>query len=243
MAIVVRPRTRLSSAFWISFSVVVSTDEVASSRIRMRGSISSARAIEMRCRSPPESAWPAFADQRVVAVRQAQDEFVRVRGARGGDDLGARRLGLAVGDVLGDRAEEQEGLLQHQADVLAVFGDRYRTDVHAVDQDRAFGDIVEAADQVDQRALAGTAVADQADHLAGLDDDVDVAGDAARPVAEADAAQFDASRDAAAGAPDGSARERWRRGRECRKCAWRRPLPSASPRRCGSSSRGAGRSG
>jgi hypothetical protein len=58
MAIVVRPRTRLSSAFWISFSVVVSTDEVASSRIRIFGSMSSARAIEMRWRSPPESAWP-----------------------------------------------------------------------------------------------------------------------------------------------------------------------------------------
>ena len=58
MAIVVRPWTRLSSAFWISLSVSVSTDEVASSRIRMRGSISSARAIEMRWRSPPERAWP-----------------------------------------------------------------------------------------------------------------------------------------------------------------------------------------
>ncbi|MNT37184.1 hypothetical protein D3C72_1733110 [compost metagenome] len=48
----------MSSAFWISFSVVVSTDDVASSRIRMRGSISSARAIEMRWRSPPDKAWP-----------------------------------------------------------------------------------------------------------------------------------------------------------------------------------------
>ena len=56
MAMVVRPRTRLSSAFWISFSVVVSTEDVASSRIRMRGSISSARAIEMRWRSPPDKA-------------------------------------------------------------------------------------------------------------------------------------------------------------------------------------------
>jgi hypothetical protein len=36
----------------------VSTDEVASSRIRILGSISKARAIEIRCRSPPESDWP-----------------------------------------------------------------------------------------------------------------------------------------------------------------------------------------
>ena len=58
MAIVVRPCTRLSSAFWISFSVSESTDEVASSRIRIGGSISSARAIEMRWRSPPDRPWP-----------------------------------------------------------------------------------------------------------------------------------------------------------------------------------------
>ena len=44
--------------FWISFSVAVSTLEVASSSIRMRGSISNARAIEMRWRSPPESPCP-----------------------------------------------------------------------------------------------------------------------------------------------------------------------------------------
>ncbi len=46
------------SAFWISFSVSVSTAEVASSRIRMRGSISSARAMRMRWRSPPDRPWP-----------------------------------------------------------------------------------------------------------------------------------------------------------------------------------------
>jgi hypothetical protein len=67
--------------------------------------------------------------------------------------------------------KEQERLLQHQPDVPAVLGDRQRADVDAVDQDRPLADVVEAADQVHQRALAGAAVADQADHLAGLDDD------------------------------------------------------------------------
>jgi hypothetical protein len=62
-------------------------------------------------------ALAAFADQRIVAVRQAQDEVVGMGGAGGGDDLLARGVGLAVGDVLGNGAEEQEGLLQHQADV------------------------------------------------------------------------------------------------------------------------------
>ena len=39
-------------------SVVASTDAVASSRIRMRGSTASARAIATRCRCPPESVMP-----------------------------------------------------------------------------------------------------------------------------------------------------------------------------------------
>jgi len=65
------------------------------------------------------------------------------------------------GDVFGDGAEEEEGFLEHQADMLAVLGDRQRADVHAVDQDRSLADVVETADQVDHGALAGTAVSDQ----------------------------------------------------------------------------------
>ena len=41
-----------------SRSVVVSTLDVASSRIRIRGLINSARAIEIRCRSPPDKNCP-----------------------------------------------------------------------------------------------------------------------------------------------------------------------------------------
>ncbi len=123
MAIVVRPCTRLSKASWISRSVSVSTADVASSRIRIRGSISSARAIEIRCRSPPESDLAALAHQRVVAQRQAQDEFVGPGGLGGGDDFVARSVGPAVGDVFGDRAVEQERLLQHDADVAAIIVD------------------------------------------------------------------------------------------------------------------------
>ena len=45
----VRPCSRVSSAFWIRISVWVSMEEVASSRIRILGSFSSARAKEMSC--------------------------------------------------------------------------------------------------------------------------------------------------------------------------------------------------
>ena len=58
----------------------------------------------------------ALADHRVVAVRQRFDEGVDVRGARRGDDLLARRLGPAVGDVVVDRVVEQHGVLRNDAD-------------------------------------------------------------------------------------------------------------------------------
>ena len=58
MMIVVRPTISRSSACWISSSVSVSTDEVASSRIRIGASLSTALAIDRRCFCPPESFTP-----------------------------------------------------------------------------------------------------------------------------------------------------------------------------------------
>ena len=58
MTKVVRPRISSTSAARISRSVAASTADVNSSRIRMRGSISSARAMAMRCFWPPESETP-----------------------------------------------------------------------------------------------------------------------------------------------------------------------------------------
>ena len=90
---------------------------------------------------------PALADQRIVAVRQPQDELVSPRRPGRGDDFIAVGVRPAVGDVLGDRAVEQERLLQHDADVAAILLDRERANIGAVDQDGAGGDIVEAADR------------------------------------------------------------------------------------------------
>ncbi len=50
MMIVVRPRIASASPARMRASVVASTEAVASSRIRMRGSITSARAIASRWR-------------------------------------------------------------------------------------------------------------------------------------------------------------------------------------------------
>ncbi len=56
---VVRPAITSPSASLIARSVLASTDEVASSRIRIRGSARIARAIASRCRCPPETSGPA----------------------------------------------------------------------------------------------------------------------------------------------------------------------------------------
>ena len=106
-------------------------------------------------------------------------------GAGGGDDFGAGGIRLAVGDVLGNGAKEQERLLQHQADVAAIFGHRDGADINAINENSAFADIVKTADQIDQGRFARAAMADQAHHLARFDDQIDVAGHGASPVAEA----------------------------------------------------------
>ena len=55
---VVRPRIASRRPARMCASVVASTDAVASSRMRTRGSTASARAIAMRWRWPPESVMP-----------------------------------------------------------------------------------------------------------------------------------------------------------------------------------------
>ena len=55
MANVVRPAISGTNADWISRSDWVSSAEVASSKIKMRGFFKMARAIATRCFSPPDS--------------------------------------------------------------------------------------------------------------------------------------------------------------------------------------------
>ena len=73
-------------------SVPMSTDEVASSRIRMRGSASSARANATSWRWPSERRVPRSCSSRVVAVLEPLDELVRADRRRGGDDVLAARV-------------------------------------------------------------------------------------------------------------------------------------------------------
>src|ERR1051325_5992974 len=104
---VVRPCIRSLSAFWMRASVIASRALVASSRIRIGGFLSSARAMASRWGPPPgkrvalaaRQRRAALADQRFVALGLAQDEIMGLGEPRRLLDLGLRGVGLADAQV------------------------------------------------------------------------------------------------------------------------------------------------
>ena len=127
----VRPLSSRSSACSISTSVGRSMFEVASSRMRIRGSASSARAIEMSWRSPADRPAAALAHLVVEPAREPRRDPVDAdrRGRR--LDLLVRRVGLREADVRRDRAAEEERILQHDAELAPV-----RAELHVAQVER-----------------------------------------------------------------------------------------------------------
>ncbi len=112
-----RPRAAIAAE--TRASVARSRLAVASSRSSTAGSTSSARASAMSWRWPEESEPPRSEISWQVAAGQGGDEVVGADRPGGGLDLGVGGLGPAVGDVVADRAGEQEGLLGHVAEPAA----------------------------------------------------------------------------------------------------------------------------
>ena len=65
-------------------------------------------------------------------------------------------------------------VLQHQAEQAAQIRETEAAHVDPVDPDAPTGDVVEAQQQVDERCLAGTRGADDADALTGANLEADV---------------------------------------------------------------------
>ena len=147
----------------------MSTLEVASSRIRRRGSASSARANAISWRCPIESAAPRSATGRLVALGERLDEVVGADRAGGRLHVLEARVGAAERDVLADRGGEQEALLRHDAELAAQRAHLHVAQVVAVDADRALAGVVEARQQLDERRLARARVPDERDGLPGGD--------------------------------------------------------------------------
>ena len=102
-------------------------------------------------------------------VGQARDELVGLGTLGGALHLGVAGVGPAVGDVVAHRAVQQRGVLRDHADGTAQALLRHAGDVLAVDQHPAALDVVQAQQQIDHGALAGTRATDQPDLLARAD--------------------------------------------------------------------------
>ena len=114
---------------------------------------------------------------RVVAVWQMFDEGIRICELRGGHALLIGGGQAAITDVLHDRAGEQVGILQDDAQRGAQRVLLNGLDVVAVVQDPALLDVVEAVDQVRDRRLARAGGADKGDLLPRTAIQVDVMQD------------------------------------------------------------------
>ena len=121
---VVRPVISSSSAFWTSCSLRASKALVASSKISIFGSRSSARAIAMRCFCPPESWTPRSPtsvsqplENRSMNSRHGlggnRSARLQSRAYRDAHKRGSRGLSLRKEPVLGQQNRSLPGNLLH----------------------------------------------------------------------------------------------------------------------------------
>src|SRR5712691_9462208 len=92
-----------------------------------------------------------------------------------------------------DRGREQDRVLERHADVRAQRAQIKVAHVDTVEKNLAFGDVVQARQQVGERGLAAPRTPDYAHRLPRLDDQVEVAQDpiVGLGVLEPDAAKLD----------------------------------------------------
>src|ERR1700683_560963 len=167
MTNVVRPFITASSARLTRCSFTGSSALVASSRIRIGGSLSSARAMASRCRSPPESSRPRSPIGARMPPALRALELGALGGGRGVADFGVGGVRLADAQVLRDRSVEQQSLLEHDADVAAQPDQLEVADIGAVDRDLTRLRIEGAIEQRQRRRLAAAGRPDQRDAVAG----------------------------------------------------------------------------
>ena len=92
---------------------------------------------------------------------------------RGRFDLRVRGLAVAVGDVVADRAREEERFLRNDAELLMKRDGVVLIHRNAIDTHSTRRCVVEARDELDHGRLAGTGLTDQRDRLARPNPHVD----------------------------------------------------------------------
>src|SRR5439155_24982680 len=112
---------------------------------------------------------PAFADDSVVTMRHAADEFIGIGYFRCGNDLFVGCAGAPVSDVFADCPPEQDRLLQHEANLGPQRVKLEGRNVNAIDQNASTLGVVKARDQTQHRGLARTGWSDDAHDLTRFD--------------------------------------------------------------------------
>jgi hypothetical protein len=147
--------------------------------------------------------------------RETGDEVVRAHCTRRTLDLRVGCVWPPVGDVVANRAREQERLLRYDPELPAEGAEIERAQVGAVDLHLAAGRIVEASNELHDRRLAGAGLADQRDTLARRDLEIHACERLTRRgtgIGEVHTAERDAALEWAGIDRD----ERFRRARRCR---------------------------
>ena len=147
----------------------------------------------------------ALANDRLVTLRQFEDELVRAGERRRRGNPLDRHAWVRQRDVVTDRTIEEDVLLQHDPNLPPEPGGVNRRDIDPVDEHApAFRD-VEPLYELRQRRLAGSGRPDDADDLAGRDLEGDIVqrGLAVEPVAEGHVVEADRTLEARQGATCG----------------------------------------
>src|SRR5579872_6856274 len=151
--------------------------------------------LALAARKPDAS----FADHFIVTRGQRLDEIVSQSGTGCGFHLLQWNVGLAVGDVVAHGIVEQNGFLRDDSYLLAQRCESYVANIVTIDQKAALGYIEETRNQVDERALARTARANDGYDFAVTDFEVDIVKDGSiatlSAVGEADTIEFDVLRE------------------------------------------------
>ena len=112
-------------------------------------------------RLPAGEPQTTFADLGRVALRHGRNEIVRVGNGGRLDDPRFRNIVAAKPDVVGHRAREEHGVLEHDAHVAPQLGRGDRGHVMSIHEDASVVRLQKAQQQVRDGGLAGAAGTDQ----------------------------------------------------------------------------------
>ena len=139
---------------------------------------------------------PTLADLGVVAIREPHNKVVRIRSFCCLDHTQWISTWLGIGDVLINAPREQIRLLENNPELTSQVVELDLPHINAIHQNAALIRIVETRNQVDDRGLASSRMANETNHLTRLDIEAEVVQDTPRLVIpKADLLKGDRTRD------------------------------------------------